>query len=105
MAYSLVSSDEVAYMLDLHLFLGQGLRLHSTSGSTTTNEDEQWPSGTIYRVNKTLVRTTFSLFTIIVSLIPRPSLTAFQGFAKAGREGLRVRLTVIVLLILLRCVW
>ena len=45
MAYSLVSSDEVAYMLDLHLFLGQALRLHYTSGSTTTTEDEQWPSG------------------------------------------------------------
>ena len=45
MAYSLVSSDEVAYMLDLHLFLGQALRLHYTSGSATTSEDEQWPSG------------------------------------------------------------
>lgn len=43
-AYSLVSSDEVAYMLDLHLFLGQSLRLHGPQGGTT-GEDEQWPSG------------------------------------------------------------
>ena len=46
MAYSLVSSDEVAYMLDLHLFLGQGLQLHNTSGSSSTSKDKQWPSGT-----------------------------------------------------------
>ena len=49
-AYSLVSSDEVAYMLDLHLFLGQTLRLHHASGNSTSSGDEQWPSGRFVQV-------------------------------------------------------
>ena len=45
-AYSLVSSDEVAYMLDLHLFLGQGLRLDVSAAAATGDWDgERWPSG------------------------------------------------------------
>ena len=31
-------------MLDLHLFLGQSLRLHGPNGGAA-GEDEQWPSG------------------------------------------------------------
>ena len=42
-AYSLVSSDEVAYMLDLHLFLGLGVKLHV--GAVNRGGGDQWPSG------------------------------------------------------------
>ena len=37
-------------MLDLHLFLGQGLRLHvsaaAAAAATGDLDDERWPSGT-----------------------------------------------------------
>ena len=45
-AYCLVSGDEVAYLLDLHLFLGRTLQLHRVK-SAAVCDGEHWPSGKV----------------------------------------------------------
>ena len=36
-AFSLISPDEIAYMLDLHLFIGRGLKLSGDDGENKYN--------------------------------------------------------------------
>jgi ATP-dependent RNA helicase DDX54/DBP10 len=43
-AYSLVANDELAYLLDLHLFLG---RPFNVSPSQASSQDDDFPDGII----------------------------------------------------------
>ena len=54
-AYSLISSDEVPYMLDLHLFLGRPLQLSNSSQTTSKSNGASYQSGVYGSVPQSVI--------------------------------------------------